>query len=253
MSDEENRYSNFGYRKIDRTKKVGLVSTVFSNVAPKYDLMNDIMSLGIHRLWKEKLISYIPNIGGRTLDMGGGTGDIAFKIHNKASRLAIDTNLVLADPNENMIHQAKDKATHKKIFSGIEYMICTAEDIPFEDNSFDYYVISFGIRNVTDIDLALREAYRVLKPTGKFLCLEFSKITLPVLHQIYKLYSMNIIPQIGKYIAGDEEAYRYLAESIDLFPDQQTLKSMIFNAGFDEVKYENLAFGTAAIHSAYKF
>ena len=253
MPDKGDQYSNFGYRKVAQNDKPGLVGAVFSNVASKYDLMNDLMSLGIHRLWKEKLISQIPNLGARIIDMACGTGDIAFKIYNKGHQLGIAADLVLADPNEDMINQAKSKAIAKNINIGIEYSVCKAENIPFEDNSFDYYLISFGIRNVTNIDVALQEAYRILKPTGKFICLEFAKITSPILQQAYKLYSMNVIPQIGKYVADNEEAYRYLSESIDLFPDQQTFKSMIFDAGFAKVKYENLTFGTAAIHSAYKF
>jgi demethylmenaquinone methyltransferase/2-methoxy-6-polyprenyl-1,4-benzoquinol methylase len=245
-------YSNFGYKKVLSEEKESLVGQVFSSVASKYDLMNNLMSLGIHHLWKDRLIEEIPNLKGKIIDVAGGTGDIAFKLYKKAKKLGIIPDIVIADINPDMLQVAKDKAIDNNILSGIKFIESSAENLPFANDSFDYYIISFGIRNVTNIDLALKEAYRVLKPFGKFICLEFSTINNSILENLYKAYSFNIVPKIGKIVTSNENAYKYLVETIDLFPNQEKFKSMIENTEFRNVKYKNLSFGIASIHTAYK-
>jgi len=244
--------TNFGFKKVDYTKKQGLVNNVFSNVADKYDLMNDLMSFGLHRLWKDEFIRQIPNLNSHVLDVASGSGDIALKLAKKARDRGNNISLTLSDINEEMLKNAKKKSIDLNLFKNLEFKVASAESLPFPDNSFDYYTIAFGIRNVPDINKALKEAYRVLKPMGKFICLEFSKVKEGHLKDFYKFYSFNIIPSIGQVITGNKEAYEYLVESIDLFWTQDEFRIMIKDAGFEEVNYKNLSNGIVAIHSAYK-
>ncbi|MCC8417855.1 MAG: bifunctional demethylmenaquinone methyltransferase/2-methoxy-6-polyprenyl-1,4-benzoquinol methylase UbiE [Rickettsia endosymbiont of Bryobia graminum] len=250
--DDNPEKINFGFSKVDFDQKKGLVKEVFSNVANKYDLMNDLMSLGVHRLWKDRFIKQIPNLSSNILDVASGSGDIAFRIIERSKMRNIMTNITLSDINTDMLEVARSKAIDKNILTGLNYITADAENLPFEDNSFDYYTIAFGIRNVSDINKVLREAHRVLKPMGKFLCLEFSKVEHHLLKKLYDFYSFNIIPKIGKAIADNESAYQYLVESIKLFPDQDSFLIMLKDAGFNIASYENLTGGVVAIHSGYK-
>lgn len=241
----------FGFKSVSQNEKTSLVRNVFASVASKYDIMNDFMSAGVHRLWKREFISQIPDFKGRLLDMASGTGDIARKYYSKAKEDNIIPDITACDASAEMLKEGKNKAIDLGML-GIEYKIAEAENLPFEKDSFDYYTVAFGVRNFTDITKALKEAYRVLKPGGKFLCLEFSHIKDPMLVSLYDCYSMNIIPLIGKMVANDEESYKYLVESIRKFPTQEKFKAMIEEVGFKKVDYINLTFGTVAIHSAYK-
>ncbi len=245
--------TNFGFKKIEAYKKQSLVNNVFSNVADKYDLMNDLMSFGMHRLWKNEFIRQIPNLNSNILDVASGSGDIALKLAKKAKDRGNNISLTLSDINKEMLKQAKKKSIDLNLFQNLKFILASAEELPFPDNSFDYYTIAFGIRNVPDINKALKEAYRVLKPMGKFVCLEFSKVKESLLHDFYKFYSFNVIPKIGQVITGNKEAYDYLVDSIDLFPSQDEFRIMIKEAGFvEEVNYKNLSGGIVAIHHAYK-
>ena len=244
--------TNFGFKKIEANEKQSLVNSVFSNVADKYDLMNDLMSFGMHRLWKDEFIRQIPNLNSNILDVASGSGDIALKLAKKARYRGSNISLTLSDINEEMLRQAKKKSIDLNLFQNLKFTVASAEELPFPDNSFDYYTIAFGIRNVPDINKALKEAYRVLKPMGKFVCLEFSKVKESLLQDFYKFYSFNVIPKIGQIITGNKEAYDYLVESIDLFPSQDEFRIMIKEAGFEEINYKNLSGGIVAIHSAYK-
>ncbi|RYE06114.1 MAG: bifunctional demethylmenaquinone methyltransferase/2-methoxy-6-polyprenyl-1,4-benzoquinol methylase UbiE [Rickettsiaceae bacterium] len=254
MNDEQNREGkvNFGFQKVKIDDKKSLVNEVFSNVAAKYDVMNDLMSFGVHRLWKAKFCNSInlatsPNI----IDVAAGTGDIALRLKEMAFKQHYTTQITICDVNQNMLDIAKNRAVDRNLLKGLDYICADAQDLPFAADIFDYYTISFGLRNVTKIEQALKEAYRILKPGGRFLCLEFSKIN-PIFKQLYNFYSFNIIPSVGKLVTNNIDAYQYLVESINLFPDQQTLVSLIRAAGFKRVRYQNLSFGIAAIHSAYK-
>lgn len=250
---DESSETNFGFKKVSFEDKRNLVQDVFSDVAKKYDLMNDLMSFGLHRLWKTQFCRYIPDLNSKILDVACGTGDIALKLKERARTRNKASNYVTAcDINEEMLQIAKNRAIDKNFLDGINFICADAENLPFPDNSFDYYTIAFGIRNVAHISNALNEAYRVLKPMGKFVCIEFSKVESAFLKKIYDFYSFNIIPKIGQIIADNKEAYQYLSESISLFPEQETFKIMIKDAGFDKVNYHNLNFGVAAIHYAYK-
>lgn len=244
--------TNFGFKKIDIADKQPLVNNIFSNVADKYDLINDLMSFGMHRLWKNEFIRQIPNLNSNILDVASGSGDIALKLAKKAKDRGSNISLTLSDINEEMLRQAKKKSIDLNLFQNLKFTVASAEELPFPDNSFDYYTIAFGIRNVPDINKALKEAYRVLKPMGKFICLEFSKVKESLLQDFYKFYSFNVIPKIGQIITGNKEAYDYLVESIDLFPSQDEFRIMIKEAGFEEINYKNLSGGIVAIHSAYK-
>ncbi|AFE52270.1 ubiquinone/menaquinone biosynthesis methyltransferase [Rickettsia prowazekii str. GvV257] len=244
--------TNFSFKKVDYTKKQWLINNIFSRVADKYDLMNDLMSIGLHRLWKDEFIMQIPNLNSNILDVASGSGDIALKLAKKAKDRGNNISLILSDINEEMLNNAKKKSIDLNLFQNIKFIVANAEELPFSDNSFDYYTIAFGIRNVPDINKALKEAYRVLKPMGKFVCLEFSKVKEGILKDFYKFYSFNIIPSIGQIIAGNKEAYEYLVESIALFPSQDDFRIMIKESGFEEVHYKNLSGGIVAIHSAYK-
>ncbi len=239
----------FGNKEVEKTDKARLVSAVFSSVASKYDIMNDAMSLGIHRLWKNRLISDLnPRAGSKLLDVAGGTGDIAFRFLQTVPT----GNVTVCDINPDMLHEGKNRGIDKNILSGIEWVCGDAEKLPMPSSSFDYYTIAFGIRNVTNIENALAEAYSVLKPGGRFMCLEFSHIDNPLLKNFYDVFSFKIIPQIGKIVAKDEASYRYLVESIRKFPTQEKFAAMIKKAGFENVKYTDLSGGIVAIHSGWR-
>lgn len=243
--------THFGFQNIPVSQKSARVHDVFSSVAHNYDLMNDLMSLGIHRAWKAAFANRVvlrENM--RVLDVAGGTGDIAFRIHEKAGARAAIT---VCDINAEMLRVGTARAIDRGILgpdAGIHWVCGNAEAIPAPNSYFDVYTIAFGLRNVTDIPAALADARRVLRPGGQFLCLEFSQIVLPVLDEIYDRYSFSILPKLGRYVARDEAAYRYLAESIRKFPNQGTLAGMIAEAGLEQVKVQNLSGGIAAIHAA---
>ncbi|MDF3047589.1 MAG: ubiE 2 [Candidatus Midichloriaceae bacterium] len=235
---------SFGFKDVEESQKESLVQGVFSSVASQYDLMNNLMSFGLHKSWKDHLISEIsPSIEDTLLDVAGGTGDVAHAFLEAGGGKAS-----VADLNKEMLKAGQAKFPN----SDLSWIHANAEALPFPDNSFDYYTISFGIRNVTNIEKALAEAYRVLKPMGKFLCLEFSQVNTPVISQIYELYSFNIIPKIGKFVANDEDAYRYLVESIKKFEPAPRFAKLIEKAGFQNVHYTKLTFGIVAIHVGYK-
>ncbi|MDA9163672.1 bifunctional demethylmenaquinone methyltransferase/2-methoxy-6-polyprenyl-1,4-benzoquinol methylase UbiE [Rickettsiaceae bacterium] len=247
-----NNDKNFGFEKVTSKEKRSLVDGVFSDVANKYDLMNDVLSFGIHRLWKDEFCRMIPNLNSKILDVAGGTGDIAFRIKENGKRQNYDPHVTVCDINEDMLKECKDRAINRNILKNLDIIVGDAEKLPFPDNSFDYYTIAFGIRNIINIENALTEAYRVLKPTGKFLCLEFSKVPNDLMSKLYDFYSFNIMPSIGGCVAQNKDAYKYLAESIALFPSQEDFKTMIQKAGFSDVNYKNLNFGVAAIHHGFK-
>ncbi len=238
---------NFGFKQVEYQEKQGLVGQVFSSVANKYDLMNDIMSFGIHRLWKNTLISHLdPNK--KLLDMASGTGDIAKLYYQKCDK----PNITLCDINFDMLNTGKANLLDQNIFEGLKFACCNAEDLPFEEYSFDYYTIAFGIRNVTNTKKALKEAWRVLRPGGKFICLEFGKLNNQILANFYDCYSLKCIPKIGSLITGDSEAYKYLVESIRTFYSQEEFKQLMEEVGFKLSKFENLSFGVAALYTGYK-
>ncbi|MFC1673201.1 bifunctional demethylmenaquinone methyltransferase/2-methoxy-6-polyprenyl-1,4-benzoquinol methylase UbiE [Pseudomonadota bacterium] len=244
----EEQTTHFGFKTVREDDKVDMVRGVFNSVASKYDLMNDMMSMGVHRIWKNRLMQRLrPHAGQKLLDVGGGTGDIAFKYMERGG-----DDVTVYDINDEMLAVGRDRAIDKGLLSGVQWMQGNAEELPFEDATFDAYTIAFCIRNVTRIDKALAEAKRVLKPGGHFLCLEFSKVVAPGLDKIYDTYSFSILPKMGELIADDRESYQYLAESIRRFPDQETFKKMIEDAGMDQVSYENLTGGIACIHSAWR-
>jgi len=237
----------FGFKEVESTEKQNLVGQVFSSVAHKYDLMNDIMSGGVHRLWKASLIEQLePNK--RLLDMASGTGDVAKAYYLKSD----NPNITLCDINIDMLSVGRDKLLDSNIHEGLSFSCCNAEDLPFEDSSFDYYTIAFGIRNVTNVDKALKEAWRVLRPGGKFVCLEFARVNNQILAKFYDFYSLNVIPKIGGMIAGDEDSYKYLVESIRSFPAQEEFVQMMNEAGFKLSKFRNLTFGVASLYTGYR-
>ena len=240
--------THFGYTDVGIDEKAGLVKGVFDSVAPRYDLMNDLMSMGVHRLWKSALIDALnPQGGMQLIDVGGGTGDIAFRFLDRGG----DT-VTVCDINDEMLEVGRDRAIDRGVLEGISWVNGDAEKLPVPDASFDAFTIAFCIRNVTRIDSALAEARRVLKPGGRFLCLEFSHVVLPLLDKIYNAYSFNVLPKLGSLVAGDADSYKYLAESIRRFPDQQTFAQMIEDAGLEQINYRNLSGGIAALHSAWR-
>jgi demethylmenaquinone methyltransferase/2-methoxy-6-polyprenyl-1,4-benzoquinol methylase len=250
MSD--NRTASFGFRDVPETEKEGLVREVFSSVASRYDLMNDVMSGGVHRIWKDAMVEWLnPQPGWRVLDVAGGTGDIAFRIADMARSRGGEAEIIVCDINADMLGEGRRRAEAKSE-AGIAWACGDAEKLPFPDAHFDAYTIAFGIRNVTHIENALGEARRVLKPGGRFLCLEFSKVSVPGLDALYDAYSFKLLPKMGAWVAGDEESYRYLAESIRRFPPPQQFASMIGAAGLDQVKVRPLSAGIAAMHSAWR-
>ncbi|MEQ1577367.1 MAG: bifunctional demethylmenaquinone methyltransferase/2-methoxy-6-polyprenyl-1,4-benzoquinol methylase UbiE [Hyphomicrobium sp.] len=252
-SEKSDYGTSFGFRSVREEERQGLVNGVFSSVAENYDLMNDLMSGGMHRLWKQELISAInPPKGSQTfklLDVAGGTGDIALRYADAGGS---NTSAVICDINPQMLDAGLRKVREAKLENRITLVEGNAETLPFEDNSFDAYSISFGIRNVTHIDRALSEAFRVLKTGGRFLCLEFSQCQVPLLDRIYDFHSFEVIPRLGQLAAGAAEPYQYLVESIRKFPDQEKFARMIGEAGFARPSYRNLTGGIAAIHSGWK-
>lgn len=253
--------TDFGFKRVNRDEKANLVKGIFSNVAKKYDLMNDLMSAGVHRIWKNKMIEEInfdtanSNQGQQRLDfidVAGGTGDIAFRITKKAQEKNIAHHIDVVDINQQMLDCGKDRAIDNNLFQNLKFTCADGEKLPFADNSFNFFTIAFGIRNFTNIDAGLCEAYRVLKPNGKFICLEFSHVDNYFLQKFYDAYSFNVIPCIGEVVLKDRASYQYLVESIRKFPNQEKFKNMISEAGFKNAQYQNLSFGTAAIHSGVK-
>lgn len=246
--DNHTTQTHFGFRDVDSSEKTSMVRGVFDSVAPSYDLMNDLMSGGIHRLWKNTLIRRLnPQPNMTLLDVGGGTGDIAFKFLEKGGK-----DVVIADINEEMLKVGRDRALDRGIIEGPKWVRGNAEQLPLEDKSIDAYATAFCLRNVTHLDQALREAHRLLKPGGHFLCLEFSHVVLPTLAKLYDTYSFNVLPLIGQIVAKDRDSYQYLAESIRRFPTQDDFVDLIGEAGLEHVSYQNLSGGIAAIHSAWK-
>ncbi len=240
----------FGTRHVDPARKTELVLDVFHSVARKYDLMNDLMSGGVHRLWKDRLIRMIrPHDTMTFLDVAGGTGDIAFRLHKATHGHA---PITVCDINPSMLKVGEARAIDRGILHNLDWVEGNAEKLPFPDNSFDVYTIAFGLRNVARIDDALKEAARVLKPGGRFFCLEFSHVDNPLLARAYDAYSEKIIPKIGKVVANDEESYQYLIESIRKFPRRANLGKRLVAAGFKGAKVTPLSFGVVAVHQAWK-
>lgn len=245
--------TDFGFKRVNWDEKASLVHEVFSSVAGKYDLMNDLMSGGLHRLWKQHMVSLLqPSEGAELLDLAGGTGDIAFRFMDQAKKQHIKVSAVITDINEAMLEEGRKRAVDSNHIEGLDWQVVNAEEIPFDDNRFDYVSMAFGIRNVTDRPKALKEIYRVLKPKGKFVCMEFSQVDEPTLAMIYDAYSFHVIPKLGELVAGDRDSYQYLVESIREFPDKQAFKGMIEEAGFKQVRYTTLTKGAVAIHSGWK-
>jgi demethylmenaquinone methyltransferase/2-methoxy-6-polyprenyl-1,4-benzoquinol methylase len=244
--------ASFGFREVDLAEKQGLVDEVFDRVAPRYDLMNDLMSGGLHRLWKDALVAWLApprrTRGYEVLDIAGGTGDIAFRIAERSE----GARIVVGDINKEMLGVGRERAGTRGLDGTVTFVEANAEKLPFDGGRFDAVTIAFGIRNVPRIDKALREAFRVLKPGGHFLCLEFSSVDIAWLDRIYELYSFNVIPALGRLVTGDAESYRYLVESIARFPNQARFAMMIGEAGFAKVEHRNLSGGIAAIHSGWK-
>ena len=240
---------NFGFEIVKESQKQQKVQKVFSEVATRYDLMNDLMSFGLHRIWKNKLIKELkPVENDFLLDLAGGTGDVALNFLQSGGGKAI-----ICDLNNEMLAYGQKKRLNKGFFNlSLETVCANAEELPFIDNTFDYCTIAFGIRNFTNIPRALKEIKRVLKPGGQFLCLEFSQVHNEILKKLYEFYSFNIIPKIGKIVAKSEDHYRYLVESIKLFPKAQKFADIIEGAGFEFVRFSKLTFGITAIHTAYK-
>lgn len=242
---------DFGFTEVPLQEKVKKVKGVFDSVAGNYDIMNDVMSLGVHRLWKRHTIELSGIRPGKVvLDLAGGTGDLTKEF---AKRVGKEGKVVLADINENMVRVGRDRLINAGIAGNVEYTITNAEALAFPDNTFDLATIAFGLRNVTNKDKALEELYRVLKPGGQLMILEFSKVTQPLFAKFYDFYSFNILPKMGKMIANDEASYQYLAESIRMHPDQETLKQMMLTAGFDKVEYLNMSEGIVALHRGWKY
>ncbi len=243
--------THFGYKTVNTEEKVTKVAEVFHSVASKYDMMNDLMSMGVHRIWKRLTIEKSGvRRGHSVLDLAGGTGDLTAKF----SRMVGDTGqVILGDINDSMLKVGRARLLDKGIVGNVDYVQANAECLPFPDNSFDCITIAFGLRNVTDKDAALASMFRVLKPGGRLLILEFSKPVAPGLSPLYDFYSFNILPFMGKIVANDSESYRYLAESIRMHPDQETLKEMMAAAGFERCEYNNLTGGIVALHRGFKF
>lgn len=242
---------DFGFSQVPKSEKEKLVANVFHSVAAKYDLMNDLMSFGIHRLWKKFTIDYSGVRKGQyVLDLAGGTGDFSAKFSHL---VGANGKVVLSDINQSMLDVGKEKLQNLGIVGNIEYVQANAEALPFPDNYFDCVVISFGLRNVTNKDKALKSIFRVLKPGGRLLVLEFSKPIIKPLSKIYDLYSFNVLPKIGEFVVNDGDSYKYLAESIRMHPDQKTLANMMIEQGFEAVNFYNLTGGIVALHRGYKF
>ncbi|MDO9639088.1 MAG: bifunctional demethylmenaquinone methyltransferase/2-methoxy-6-polyprenyl-1,4-benzoquinol methylase UbiE [Pseudotabrizicola sp.] len=249
MTEDDKGTTHFGYQTVPEGDKAGMVHGVFTRVASKYDIMNDLMSGGVHRLWKDAMMDWLaPRPGQRLLDVAGGTGDVAFRFLNRAP----GASAVVCDLTESMLVAGRQRAEADSMADRLGWVVGDAMALPFESNSFDVYTISFGIRNVTRIADALSEAYRVLRPGGRLMVLEFSQIPNDLMQKAYDLYSFNVIPLMGQIVAGDRDSYQYLVESIRKFPDQEAFATMIRQAGFDLVKYRNQTMGIAALHSGWK-
>jgi demethylmenaquinone methyltransferase/2-methoxy-6-polyprenyl-1,4-benzoquinol methylase len=246
----EHSTTHFGYQTVNEDEKAGMVHGVFTRVASKYDIMNDLMSAGIHRLWKEAMMDWLnPRPGQRLLDVAGGTGDVAFRV---AEAGGPQTQVTILDINGEMLRVGEERAAQRPYRDQLRFVEANAEELPLPEKTFDAYTIAFGIRNVPRIELALTEAYRVLKRGGRFLCLEFSSVDIPGLDKIYESYSFTAIPAMGKVITGDGHPYRYLVESIRKFPHPEVFRDMIEEAGFKRASYTRLTGGVVAIHSGWK-
>ncbi|BAR99077.1 ubiquinone/menaquinone biosynthesis methyltransferase UbiE [Blastochloris viridis] len=245
--------THFGFREVPLAEKQALVDTVFATVARRYDLMNDLMSAGLHRLWKDAMVNTLaaPKTGRpfRLVDVGGGTGDISFRVVEGAGA---GVSSIVCDINPEMLKVGEERAFERGLSDRLTFQVCNAEELPFESNQFDGYTIAFAIRNVPRIDRALAEAYRVLKPGGRFLCLEFSNVDVPGLDKIYDFYSFHLIPRIGKMVVGEAEPYQYLVESIRRFPNRTVFADMIAEAGFSRVTAMPMTGGVVALHSGWK-
>ena len=243
--------THFGFHEVPFNEKAQRVADVFRSVAPKYDLMNDLMSFGLHRLWKHFTIGQSGvRTGQRVLDIAGGTGDLAKAFAKKVGQTG---SVVLADINEKMLQRGRERLIDQGIVGNIRYVQADAESLPFPDNYFDCITIAFGLRNVTDKSRALQSMYRVLKPGGRLLVLEFSKPSLPLLEKMYNAYSFHVIPKMGAWVTGDAASYQYLVESIRMHPDQEKLKHMMQDVEFEDVKYHNLTGGIVALHKGFKY
>jgi len=251
MSNKTEKSTHFGYQRVAVEEKQGKVAEVFHSVASKYDLMNDFMSLGIHRIWKRHTI-HLSGVrkGQRVLDIAGGTGDLTAKFSDIVGETG---EVILADINSSMLRMGRSRLIDKGISGNVSYIQANAECLPFSENHFDCITIAFGLRNVTNINAALQSMYRTLKPGGRLLVLEFSRPVAPGLKPIYDAYSFKILPLLGELVANDRESYQYLAESIRMHPDQKTLQCMMESAGFGQCEYFNLSGGIVAIHRGYKF
>lgn len=242
--------THFGFSTVPEGQKEHLVRGVFDSVARNYDVMNDLMSGGLHRIWKRAMVAKLdPKPGWHTLDVAGGTGDIAFRILNATDHKA---HVTVCDINAEMIAVGRDRALDSGMAQGLDWTVGNAENLPFEDNTFDAWTCAFGVRNMTHIDRALSEAFRVLKPGGRFLCLEFSQVTSPVLSRVYDTYSFQILPRMGQVVARDRDSYQYLAESIRKFPKAPKYAEMIEAAGFKLVRFQRMTGGIVALHSGFK-
>ncbi len=247
MSESEQRAS-FGFRAVDAQEKQGMVGAVFSSVAGNYDRMNDVMSVGMHRLWKDRFVGQIQaGPQAAILDLAGGTGDIAVRLHARTG-----ANVTVCDINADMLNVGRARQFDRGESDGLRWVCGNAEALPVPDQSQDVITIAFGLRNVTHIDAALADIYRALKPGGQFLCLEFSKVTVPLMAKLYDAYSFRAIPQFGQWIAKDRDSYQYLVESIRMFPSQEELKRRMEQAGFARVSYRNLSMGVVAIHQGWR-
>ena len=266
--DSDEFTADFGFRRVPVGEKPALVGAVFDSVAARYDLMNDLMSGGLHRLWKRALLDQLsPRPGIRLIDLAGGTGDIAFRVMERlrarakgqaapsritAKSEASPSRILVVDANRSMLEVGRDRAIDRGILSGIDWVAGRAEEMPIATGAANACTVAFGIRNVTDIAAALAEARRVLAPGGRFLCLEFSHMVIPLLDRLYRRYSFSVLPALGGIVAGDRDSYRYLAESIRRFPDQESFAAMIAAAGFERVAYRNLSGGIVALHGAWR-
>ncbi len=247
------RERDFGFRRVSESEHAGLVGRVFDSVAPRYDLMNDLMSGGLHRLWKTALVDWLrPRPGLAHLDLAGGTGDVAFRVLGRLGDDAETAGMVIADRNAAMLGVARDRAIDRGYLREIEYVCADAAELPLPSASYDSCTIAFGLRNVTRRAEALAEARRILVPGGHFLCLEFSRVMVPALRPLYDAYSFRVLPALGGIVAQDRDAYVYLAESIRQFPDQDTLAGEMRAAGFGNVTWRNLSAGICAIHSGWR-
>jgi demethylmenaquinone methyltransferase/2-methoxy-6-polyprenyl-1,4-benzoquinol methylase len=249
MTEDSSTTTHFGDQVVPEAEKKGLVEGVFTSVASRYDVMNDLMSGGVHRLWKDAMMDWLaPRDGQRLLDVAGGTGDIAFRFLRRAP----GAKAVVCDMTAAMLEVGRQRAEAARLEGQLDWVQGDAMALPFADASFDVYTISFGIRNVTRIGDALAEAFRVLRPGGRLMVLEFSQLPNPALQWAYDRYSYNVIPTMGQVVARDRDSYQYLVESIRKFPDQETFAGMIRAAGFEQVRYRNLTMGVAALHSGWK-